>query len=110
MDNLEPGQTHRRRTGIAALVLGLIFVVGYATPSASAAADYKKDLYFSGGYERQVDNRTCMAASTAMMLNFIARRDLDLGQLYMLRWAQTRDALVRLAAAGHRSRSAGRGC
>ena len=94
MDNLEPGQTHRRRTGLAALVLGLAFVAGFTPPSASAGSGFKKDLYFSGGYERQVDSRTCTSASTAMMLNFIARRDLDLGQLYMLRWAQTRDALV----------------
>jgi len=93
MDNLEPGQTHRRRTGLAALVLGLAFVAGFTPPSASAGSGFKKDLYFSGGYERQVDSRTCVAASTAMMLNFIARRDLDLNQLYILRWAQPRDAL-----------------
>ena len=51
------------------------------------------DLYFSAGYERQIDSRTCIAASTAMMMNFIARRDLNLSQMAILRWAQPRDAL-----------------
>jgi hypothetical protein len=51
------------------------------------------DVYFTSGYERQVDGRTCVAASTAMMLNFIARNDLRLNQLAILKYAQPRDAL-----------------
>ena len=47
----------------------------------------------AAGYERQIDSRTCTAASTAMMLNFIARRDLNLGQSYILAWEKPRDAL-----------------
>jgi hypothetical protein len=60
-------------------------------PAASTA--FKKDLYFAAGYEHQVDNRTCSAASTAMMMNFIARRDLHLRQMTILRYEQPRDAL-----------------
>ncbi|HTG41142.1 MAG TPA: hypothetical protein VK697_05945, partial [Methylomirabilota bacterium] len=52
-----------------------------------------RDLYFAAGYERQVDGRTCTAAGTAMMMNFIARRDLGLNQLSILRFEQPRDAL-----------------
>src|SRR4029079_5256519 len=36
---------------------------------------------------------TCTAASTAMMLNFIARRDLNLDQRAILAYEQPRDAL-----------------
>ena len=71
--------------------MGLL--VGLAITPATAASTYVKDVYFTSGYERQVDNRTCVAASTAMMLNFIARRDLRLDQLRILRYAQPRDAL-----------------
>jgi hypothetical protein len=93
MDDRQRGQIHRRIGGVAALIFGLTLSVGSAPPATVAASTFVKDLYFSGGYERQVDSRTCVAASTAMMLNLIARRDLDLSQLYMLRWAQPRDAL-----------------
>ncbi len=72
-----------------ALAVGLLS----SAPAPAAAALHVEDLYFRDGYERQVDSRTCIAASTAMMLNFIARRDLNLNQLYMLKWAQTRDTL-----------------
>lgn len=79
-----------RATIAAALVLGLFSSVGAAPASAGL---FTRDLYFSSGYERQIDSRTCTAASTAMMLNFIARRDLDLDQSYILAWEKPRDAL-----------------
>ncbi|HET9520630.1 MAG TPA: C39 family peptidase [Candidatus Limnocylindrales bacterium] len=73
----------------------LLLLVGAATPprASEAASTYTRDLYFSAGYERQIDNRTCIPASTAMMMNFIARRDLNLSQRTILRFAQPRDAL-----------------
>jgi hypothetical protein len=80
-------------TYVAALVLAFAVIAGVAPTRVSAAGPYKMDLYFSGGYERQVDGRTCSAASTAMMLNFIARRDLRISQLSILRYEQPRDAL-----------------
>ncbi len=93
MEDVDRRTKRRRLTGIAIVVLGLTFVAGLAPASAVAAGPYKKDLFFGRGYERQVDGRTCVAASTAMMLNFIARKDLGLSQMYILRWAQPRDAL-----------------
>ena len=84
---------NRGVTYIAALLLAFVVVAGVAPTGVSAAVSYKMDLYFSGGYERQVDGRTCSAASTAMMLNFIARRDLRISQLAILRYEQPRDAL-----------------
>ncbi len=63
------------------------------TPAAAAAPLYGRDVYFVGSFERQVDSRTCTAASTAMMMNMIARRDLNLSQMNVLRFAQARDAL-----------------
>ena len=77
----------------AGLTLGLAFLVGIAPTSTDAATPFKKDLYFSAGYERQIDGRTCTAASTAMMLNFIARRDLHINQMSILLYEQPRDAL-----------------
>ena len=82
-----------RRPGVAALVTALALLLGLAITPATAASPYVKDVYFSGGYERQVDGRTCVAASTAMMLNFIAEEDLRLDQMKILRYAQPRDAL-----------------
>jgi hypothetical protein len=73
-----------------ALVIGLLSSVAV---QPVAAGTYVKDLYFPAGYEHQIDSRTCTAASTAMMLNFIARRDLDLGQSYILKWEQAHDVL-----------------
>jgi hypothetical protein len=78
---------------VAGLVLGLVLFAGAAPSRTEAAMPFQMDLYFTSGYERQVDNRTCVAASTAMMLNFIARKDLRLNQLAILRYAQPRDAL-----------------
>ena len=59
-----------------------------------AATTYTRDLYFSGSWEQQVDNRTCTAASVAVMENLIARRDLNLNQMTILRYEQPRDALL----------------
>ena len=81
------------RRAVAVLGVALLVLVGGAAPAAARDREYSGDVYFAAGYERQVDSRTCTAAATAMMLNFIARRDLNLGQLYILRWEQTRDAL-----------------
>lgn len=78
--------------GIVALALAIGLLPGIGSAPAAAGL-YVKDLYFRSGYERQIDSRTCTAAGTAMMLNFIARRDLDLNQSYILAWAQTRDTL-----------------
>lgn len=76
----------------ALLPLALLAMLA-APASALADTEYKLNLYFRDGYERQVDSRTCVAASTAMMLNFIAGRDLDLAQRPILRFAQASDAL-----------------
>jgi hypothetical protein len=75
------------------LVLSLAWSVVPAPASAWGWDGYTRDLYFAAGYERQVDSRTCTAAGTAMMMNFIARRDLGLNQLSILRFEQPRDAL-----------------
>ena len=81
-----------RRPWILALVLAAGLLGPRSTP-VEAASTFTRDLYFAAGYERQVDNRTCTAASTAMMMNFIARRDLRLDQRSILRYEQPRDAL-----------------
>ena len=83
----------RRLIGVAGLVLGLMLVAGVSPAHTDAATPFGLDVYFGSGYERQVDNRTCTAASTAMMLNFIAGRDLGLSQMGILNYAQPRDAL-----------------
>jgi hypothetical protein len=90
------GNTRRRRSPVRRPLVGA-FVVGLwlavAAAPAAASHGYSRDVYFAAGYERQVDSRTCTAASVAMMMNFIARRDLNLGQLTILRYEQPRDAL-----------------
>jgi hypothetical protein len=82
------------------IALPMLLLMSLATSIApapvaawGAGGSYTRDLYFAAGYERQVDNRTCTAAGTAMMMNFIARRDLGLNQLAILRYEQPRDAL-----------------
>ena len=60
---------------------------------ASAAGQYAYETYFSSAYERQIDSRTCIAASTAMMMNILNGRDLNLSQMTILSYAQPRDAL-----------------
>jgi hypothetical protein len=79
--------------GLLATLLATILVLGAAIPVLAADPHTRIDLYFASGYERQVDGRTCTAASAAMMLNFSARHDLHLRQLRILRYAQPRDAL-----------------
>ena len=54
---------------------------------------FKKDVYFVAGYEQQIDGRTCTAASTAMMMNFLVQKDLKLNQMTILGYEQPRDAL-----------------
>ncbi len=82
-----------RRSLLVVALAGLWLVGAVAAPAEAWSRHYSRDLYFASGYERQVDSRTCTAASTAMMMNFIARRDLRLGQLAILRYEQPRDAL-----------------
>ena len=81
-----------RRFTFALIALAVLAIVG-PTSGAAGATVHKRDVYFANGHERQVDGRTCTAASTAMMLNFIARRDLGLDQMAILRYAQRNDAL-----------------
>jgi len=83
-----------RLPAITASLIALGLLASLTIAPATAASVYTKDVYFEAGYERQVDSRTCTAASTAMILNFVARRDLKLDQLAILRYAQPRDALV----------------
>lgn len=77
--------------GIVAVALA--FGLLSSGPVPAAAGLYVEDLYFRDGYERQINSVTCTAGTTAMMLNFIARRDLNLNQAYILKWAQARDTL-----------------
>jgi len=74
-------------------VLALLTMTLLGAGSAGATTVSRRDVYFAAGYEHQVDGRTCTAAATAMMMNFIAGRDLNLGQLFILRYEQPRDAL-----------------
>jgi hypothetical protein len=71
-----------------------VLAVFVALPlQASAAGQYEYETYFSSAYERQIDSRTCVAASTAMMMNILQGSDLNLNQMRILRYAQPRDAL-----------------
>jgi hypothetical protein len=88
-----PRTSTRRILPILGVFLVAAIVGGLAPARTEAATPFTRDLYFSAGYERQVDGRTCTAASTAMMLNFVARRDLGLNQLSILSYEQPRDAL-----------------
>jgi hypothetical protein len=84
----------RRLTALPLLVLLALASTFAPAPTAALVTNgYTRDVYFSSGYERQVDSRTCTAAGVAMMMNFIARRDLGLNQLAILRFEQPRDAL-----------------
>ena len=88
-----------RRPAILSILVAILVALGGTAPAA-AANGYSRDVYFGAGYERQVDSRTCTAAATAMMMNFIARRDLNLGQMYILQWEQARDALANATQRG----------
>ena len=81
------------RRALFPAILALLAAASIGAAPVGAAAGSTRDLYFTSGYERQVDGRTCTAASTAMMMNFIARRDLNLSQMAILRYEQPRDAL-----------------
>ena len=81
------------RRALFPAILALLAAASIGAAPVGAASGSTRDLYFTSGYERQVDGRTCTAASTAMMMNFIARRDLNLSQMAILRYEQPRDAL-----------------
>lgn len=83
----------RLRLLLLAAVPAILCLGTFTATPAGAVTGYTRDVYFWSGFERQVDNRTCTAASVAMMMNFITRRDLDLPQMTILRYEQTRDAL-----------------
>jgi hypothetical protein len=93
MEHSMPRIVRRHLPHIGGLVLGLALIAGIAPARLEAASPFKLDLYFGSSYERQIDGRTCVAASTAMMLNLIAGRDLHLSQMSILQYAQPRDAL-----------------
>jgi hypothetical protein len=88
---LRRGSTTRR--ALFPVLLTLLAAASIGTAPVGAATGSSRDLWFTSGYERQVDSRTCTAASTAMMMNFIARRDLNLSQMAILKYEQPRDAL-----------------
>ena len=84
----------RIRRLVLQLPLAFVLAVFVALPlQASAAGQYEYETYFSSAYERQIDSRTCVAASTAMMMNILNGGDLNLSQSAILRYAQPRDAL-----------------
>jgi hypothetical protein len=83
----------RRRLALQ-VALASLFAAFIVLPiQASAAGEYALDTYFSSAYERQIDSRTCVAASTAMMMNILNGGDLNLNQMTILRYAQAHDAL-----------------
>jgi hypothetical protein len=88
-----PGRRRRsRRLAVLSPFLAL-WLATLGASSAAASTAYTRDVYFLGAYEHQVDSRTCTAASVAMMENMIAKRDLNLSQMAILRYEQPRDAL-----------------
>lgn len=92
------GPSHQRRPTflprrLAGLLLATAWLLGGASGAAAWGGTYRTDVYFAAGYEHQVDSRTCTAAATAMMMNFLAHRDLNLNQDSILRFEQARDAL-----------------
>jgi hypothetical protein len=87
-----PARFRRLALGLPVL-LALALCMGGAPARVSAASSFTYDTYFRSAYERQVDSRTCTAASTAMMMNILSGRDLNLNQYSILAYAQPRDAL-----------------
>ncbi|HEX5823381.1 MAG TPA: hypothetical protein VFY18_02885 [Candidatus Limnocylindrales bacterium] len=87
------GRSGRSRRALIPALLVLAAAAAIGAGPVGARTAYSRDMYFTAGYERQIDNRTCTAASTAMMMNFIARRDLNLSQSAILAYEQPRDAL-----------------
>jgi hypothetical protein len=89
-----PADDRRRRHLIRRVAFISAMVALVLAPFQATAADgFFAGTYFRGAYERQVDSRTCVAASTAIMMNILASRDLNLDQMTVLRFAQTHDAL-----------------
>lgn len=87
-----PARSRRLALAVPAILAFAIFGGG-APPPADAVRGYAYDTYFGSSYERQIDNRTCVPATTAMMMNILNGRDLNLDQMGILRYAQPRDAL-----------------
>jgi len=84
----------RLRRHARQLPIALALAAFVAVPlQASAAGEFEYDTYFSSAYEHQIDSRTCVAASTAMMMNILNGKDLNLDQMTILNYAQPRDAL-----------------
>jgi hypothetical protein len=83
----------RRRFALDVAFASVVATFVLLPIQASAAGSYEYDTYFNSAYERQVDSRTCVAASTAMMMNILNGGDMNLNQLTILRYAQTHDAL-----------------
>jgi hypothetical protein len=75
------------------MLLAIALFTGGEPARVSAASSFTFDSYFRSSYERQVDSRTCTAASTAMMMNILNGRDLNLNQYSILKYSQPRDAL-----------------
>jgi hypothetical protein len=84
----------RLRSGLAIPLLVAFLAMTAFAPAASARSGYVKGLFFAGVYEAQIDNRTCVPASVAMMMNVLSHGDVNLNQMTVLRYAQRRDALV----------------
>jgi hypothetical protein len=82
----------RLRRPILLVPLALLWLAA-GSARVDATSTFSRDLYFYGSWEQQVDSRTCTAASVAIMENLIARRDLNLNQMTILRYEQPRDAL-----------------
>lgn len=87
-----PARSRRIALGLP-MLLALALVSGGRPAPASAASSFTYDTYFYSAYERQVDLRTCTAASTAMMMNILNGRDMNLDQRAILAYSQPRDAL-----------------
>ncbi|HEY7133221.1 MAG TPA: hypothetical protein VH440_13280 [Candidatus Limnocylindrales bacterium] len=88
-----PAHLRRPRRLLLASAMAALWIATVGATSVGALTTWRRDVYFARGYEHQIDSRTCTAAATAMMLNMIQRRDLNLSQRTVLRYAQPRDAL-----------------
>jgi hypothetical protein len=82
-----------RRLAALPMSFLLVGILLGAAPRGADAAGFTYDSYFWSSYERQVDSRTCVPAATAMMMNILHGRDLNLNQLRILQYAQPRDVL-----------------
>jgi hypothetical protein len=92
LGRLRPARSPRRLAVEVALASAVATFI-LLPVQASAAGSYAYDTYFSSAYERQIDSRTCVAASTAMMMNILSGRDMNFNQMTILRYAQAHDAL-----------------